>query len=76
MNSFQAIRPRSSNPNEDDSARRPSLNGELAVSVGKGRKRKAPAHVSQNACTNCKKARAKVSQQVGGQSAPLLRCSV
>lgn len=30
------------------------------VSVGKGRKRKAPQSVSQNACTNCKRARAKV----------------
>lgn len=33
---------------------------DASVSVGKGRKRKAPVSVSQNACTNCKRARAKV----------------
>ncbi|KIW05900.1 uncharacterized protein PV09_03094 [Verruconis gallopava] len=60
MSSYQAIRPRSSNPpTEDDASQRSSQPAESAVSVGKGRKRKAPAHVSQNACTNCKKARAK-----------------
>lgn len=32
-----------------------------SVAVGKARRRKTPSHVSSNACTNCKKARAKVS---------------
>jgi hypothetical protein len=32
-----------------------------SVAVGKARRRKTPSHVSSNACTNCKKARAKVN---------------
>lgn len=61
MSQFQSIRPRSSNPVDDDLARPAIHSSDSQVMVGKARKRKAPAQVSQNACTNCKKARAKVS---------------
>lgn len=59
MSQFQTIRPRSSNPTDEDPSRQLPTPGGSLVSIGKGRKRKAPAHVSQNACTNCKRARAK-----------------
>lgn len=57
MSAFRPIRP-SSDPGEG--GLQPSAL-ESSVTLGKTRKRRAPSHVSQNACTNCKKARAKVT---------------
>ncbi|TLD36309.1 hypothetical protein E2P81_ATG03198 [Venturia nashicola] len=42
-----------------------------SVAVGKGRKRKAPQSVSQNVCTNCKRARAKCD---GAEGTACTRC--
>ncbi|KAF2403441.1 hypothetical protein EJ06DRAFT_278042 [Trichodelitschia bisporula] len=85
MSAFRPIRPSASqDPHESDAAptgpegttgattpgQQSSL-ADTAVAIGKQRKRKAPTHVSQNACTNCKKARAKCD---GEDPAPCTRC--
>lgn len=61
MSAFRPIRP-STDTKDEPLSGESSLQGALDSHgpLGKGRKRRVPSHVSQNACTNCKKARAKV----------------
>ncbi len=67
MSNFRQILPSTSNVATADTdataseAGQPYGGGDPSGSAaGKARRRRAPSHVSQNACTNCKKARAKV----------------
>jgi len=65
MSAFRPTRPSTSKDAERDSqSLSPSDSGQGSAAdqniAQKGRKRRAPSHVSQNACTNCQKARAKV----------------
>jgi hypothetical protein len=45
----------------DDGAQQSQLARSTSMAISTARKRKTPTHVSLNACTNCKKARAKVN---------------
>ncbi|KAK8255880.1 hypothetical protein IWZ00DRAFT_142343 [Phyllosticta capitalensis] len=75
MSAFRPIRPSSNSPLSQPSAghdssysdrhaqRDGSTDDQEPSSVHRARKRRAPAHVSRNACTNCKSARAKCDGQ-------------
>ncbi|KAF2455143.1 hypothetical protein BDY21DRAFT_79942 [Lineolata rhizophorae] len=80
--SFRPLRPSSSsaNPSEtqpEDPASPSPVSSHAGVpqqdslNAAKARKRRAPSHVSQNACTNCKRARAKCD---GEDPEPCSRC--
>lgn len=66
MSAFRPIRPTTDSKEEVPMGQSgPQASGlESNVTLGKARKRRAPSNVSQNACTNCKKARAKVKQKI------------
>ncbi|KAK7522488.1 hypothetical protein IWZ03DRAFT_120028 [Phyllosticta citriasiana] len=76
MSAFRPIRPSSSSPlsqqpatghdssySDRNTQRDGSTDDQETGSVHRARKRRAPAHVSRNACTNCKSARAKCDGQ-------------
>ncbi|KAJ9635972.1 hypothetical protein H2199_008327 [Coniosporium tulheliwenetii] len=79
MSAFRSIRPSSSNTtpsaaSEASSSSNPGGNDPSGNNPNAQRgKRRAPSHVSQNACTNCKKARAKCD---GEEPAPCSRCAM
>ncbi|KAK5015676.1 hypothetical protein LTR60_002761 [Cryomyces antarcticus] len=78
MSAYRSIAPSRNNDNASGAAglASGSVSGsETGRNAGdsppRGKKRRAPSHVSQNACTNCKKARAKCD---GNEPAPCSRC--
>ncbi|KAF2433479.1 hypothetical protein EJ08DRAFT_658016 [Tothia fuscella] len=69
---FRSIRPSSSRDvNGEENIASHKSKSQPGVTVTRTRRRKAPAHVSSNACTNCKRARAKCD---GSEPYPCTRC--
>lgn len=70
MSSFRAIEMRPSSDSKEElqpgESSFKAATHDSHIPLGKTRRRRAPSHVSQNACTNCKKARAKVKLDFNG----------
>ncbi|OMP88851.1 Nitrogen assimilation transcription factor nit-4 [Diplodia seriata] len=78
MAAFRELRPSSDHAHPDEaqpssaaSSEAGGTNDPHSANPARVRKRRAPAHVSQNACTNCKRARAKCD---GQEPEPCNRC--